>query len=114
MVNELDIGILTNIIEHCIRIEETLPRVSSLKEFISNKDVQDILCFNILQIGELANHLSLDFIAEYKTIPWRKTIDMRNIIVHGYGTIKMDRVWKTASQDIKPLHQYCEQLIKEN
>lgn len=114
MVNDLDIGILTNIIEHCVRIEETIPRVSSIEEFSTNKDVQDILCFNILQIGELANHLSPEFIAQYKAIPWRKTIDMRNIIVHGYGTIKMDRVWKTAIQDIKPLHQYCEQLIKLN
>ena len=111
MVNDLDVGILTNIIEHCVRIEETLQKVSSLEEFSTNRDVQDILCFNILQIGELANHLSSKFMTDYKTIPWRKTIAMRNIIVHGYGTIKMKRVWETATQDIEPLHQYCEELL---
>lgn len=113
MVNPRDIGILGNIVEHCIRIEETLIGVT-IEIFNTNKGIQDILCFNILQIGELAKHLSPDFLSCYKEIPWRKTMDMRNRIVHGYGTIKMERVWKTAITDIKPLKDYCEKIIKEN
>ena len=39
---------------------------------------------------------------------------MRNRIVHSYGTIDIDRVWLTATEDIKPLREYCDKIIKGN
>ena len=39
---------------------------------------------------------------------------MRNRIVHGYGTVDIDRVWQTAVEDVKPLREYCEKVLKEN
>ena len=113
MVEIKDKGLLLNIIDHCLRVEETLAKVDK-KEFDSSKDIQDIVCFNVLQIGELAKHLSRDFIFSYGGAPWKKIKGLRDIIAHGYGTIDWDKLWKTASKDIRPLRQYCEQIIKAN
>ena len=106
-------GILSNIVEHCIRIEETISGLEK-DDFDKSKDIQDVVCFNIFQIGALSKHLSPDFIAEYHAVPWQSIKGMRDIIGHGYGTIDMIRVWKTATQDIQPLKIYCQSILKNN
>lgn len=47
-------------------------------------------------------------------MPWKNIKGMRDRVVHGYGTIKMEEVWKTAVRDIKPLREYCEKILEEN
>ena len=110
MVDVKDKGILLNMIDHCNRVEEKISSVTRT-EFDNSKDMKDIVCFNIFQIGELAKHLSEAFIAEFNGVPWHKIKGMRNIIGHGYGTLKMDRVWITATKDIIQLKEYCESVI---
>ena len=39
---------------------------------------------------------------------------MRDKVAHGYGTIDLDIVWNAASKEIRPLKEYCEQILKEN
>ena len=113
MLSVNDKGLLENIISHAKRIEEKIDGVSK-KQFDESIDLQEIICFNLFQIGELAKNLSTTFIEMYGGVPWRKIKGLRDRIGHGYGTIEMDRVWATAKNDVKPLREYCEQIIKEN
>ena len=105
-----DHGLLLYIIKHCNRIEEKLETIEE-KDFYENEDVQEIICFNLFQIGELVVHLSDDFINEYNQIPWVSIRGMRNRIGHGYGSIKLEDVWNAASKDIKPLKDYCKSIL---
>lgn len=113
MLSYKDKGILLNIIDHCIRVEENLVDLDRNK-FDKEKNIKDSICFNILQIGELAKHLSSDFNAIFNKVPWKQIKGMRDIIAHGYGTIEWDRVYQTAIKDIKPLHDYCDEILKMN
>ena len=103
-------GILLYIINHCKRIETTIDGINE-DNFYSNDDLKEIVCFNLLQIGELTNNLSSDFTNKYNGVPWDKIRGMRNRIAHGYGVIQINRVWQTAFEDIKPLREYCEAII---
>ena len=49
-----------------------------------------IICFNILQIGELAKNFEPSFIIEYNNVPWKQIKGMRDKVAHGYGTIKKE------------------------
>ena len=113
MLSVKDKGLLLHIVDHCLRVEETVSGISR-EAFDNSKDIKDIVCFNIFQIGELAVHLSPEFAIEYHGVPWEKIRGMRNRIGHGYGTIDWDRVWYTATNDINPLRDYCESITKEN
>ena len=113
MVETKEKELLLRIIEHCIRIEETINGINK-ETFDKDKNIKDIVCFNIFQIGELAVHLSSEFVIEYHGVPWEKIRGMRNRIGHGYGTIDWGRVWYTATNDINPLRDYCESITKEN
>ena len=113
MLTVEETGILKYIVSHCLRIEEKVNRITK-DDFDSNLDIKEIVCFNIFQIGELAKTLPNSFLERYNQVPWKKAMGMRNRIGHGYGTIDIDRVWKTAIGDIKPLREYCEAILQEN
>lgn len=80
--------------------------------FSSDKDYFNSVCMNLLQIGELANHLSGEFKSAYTDIPWRNIIGLRNIVVHGYGQLDIETVWTTITDDIPELYQKCKSIIE--
>ena len=113
MISVKDRGILLRIIEHCQRIESKTNGLSK-EEFKENEDVKDIICFNILQIGELAKNFSEELIERYKNVPWKQIKGMRDRIVHRYDSIDFDRIWLIVVEDIAPLIHYCEEILADN
>ena len=103
-------GILRNIIKHCNKINEKMNGLTR-EQFDNDEDVVQIICFNILQIGELAKNLPSEFLKANNKVPWQQIKGMRDKVAHGYGTIDMDRVWSTALDDINPLLMYCDQIL---
>ena len=110
MLGVKDKGILLQIIKRCNRVVEKVSNISEA-EFSLNDDIKEVVCFNLFQIGELANGLSVEFIKEYNKIPWKQIIGMRNRIVHGYDTINLEIVWNTAIESIPELKEYCKEIL---
>ena len=110
MLNIKDKRILECIIQHCLNIEEDVSNITE-DGFYNDRKTQNSVCFDILQIGELAKSLSDEFILQNNQMPWKEIKGMRDWVVHGYHTIKMSRVWNTAVEDIKPLREYCEPIL---
>ena len=113
MLNENDILILEKLVEHCDRVTETISKVS-IDEFWVNRDTQDIVLFNIFQVGEYAKRLSADLINTYNAIDWKNIKGMRDIIGHCYDSVDYEIVWDTANNDIPKIHDYVLKIIKEN
>lgn len=113
MLTERDRDILPKIIRYCERIESKMVGLTR-QTLETDLDKKEIICFNLLQIGELAKNMSPDFLRDYKDVPWKKVKGMRDCVAHGYGTIDLNVVWTTISKDIKPLHLYCERILQEN
>ena len=113
MLTKREQGILLNVIKHCHRIENKIEGVS-FEAFLSDEDIKEIVSFNIFQIGELAKNLSSDFLKQHPAVPWKNIKGMRDWVAHGYGTINLEEIWKTSVRDIKPLRDYCEQIIEDN
>ena len=110
MLTVKDKGILLQIIKRCNRIIEKVSNISET-ELSLNDDIKEVVCFNLFQIGELANGLSVEFIKEYNKIPWKQIIGMRNRIVHGYDTINLEIVWNTVIESIPELKEYCKEIL---
>lgn len=112
MLGAKEKNILNRIIDHSSRVEETINGKTKI-DFDNSQDMRDIVCFNILQIGELAKNLSSSFVSKYSGVPWKAIKGMRDWVAHGYGTIDFDTIWKTAVEDIKFLRDYCESILEE-
>ena len=113
MLSVKEKGLLLNIIKHCRRINEKMNGLTK-EEFESSSDIIDIICFNILQIGELVKKLDFNLLEKYDEIPWKQIKGMRDIVAHGYDTINKEMVWNTALKDVDLLLNYCLKIIKED
>lgn len=112
MLNQKDKGYLLNIVGYCDRVNEIILKISK-KDFDNSIDYKEIICFNILQVGELSGKLSNELINKYDKVPWKAIKNMRNKIVHEYGAIDFDIIWETAKLNIKDLGSYCKLIIKK-
>ena len=110
MLTIRETSITENIVKHCERIIIKSIDITET-EFKTNLDLIEIICFNILQIGELAAHFEKSFISKHNMVPWDKIIGMRNVVVHGYGSIKLNKVWETLIHDIPVLCKYCKDIL---
>ena len=104
--------IIKHIIEHIENVHNAQERFgNSYEAFVSDRDYFNSVCMSLLQIGELANHLSAEFTATYADIPWRNIIGLRNVVVHGYGQLDTETVWSTVTDDIPELYQKCKAIM---
>ena len=109
-----DISILKTIIRHCEGIERTHTLFNNeIDDFDFENPYFKAISMDLLQIGELANHLSKEFQKKYKDIPYAVIIALRNIVVHGYGSLNNQRVWNTSHDDIPILRNRCLEILGE-
>jgi len=109
-----NLTIINHIIEHINNIINTQKRFgNNYDTFVSDKDYFNSVCMSLLQIGELANHLTTEFKSTHNSIPWKNITGLRNIVVHGYGQLDMETVWVTVIEDIPELYKQCKLIIDE-
>lgn len=63
-------------------------------------------------LGEAAVGISNEVQVQYKKIPWKEIIAMRNRLIHRYFDIDLDIVWETIQNDIPPLIPILKEIIE--
>lgn len=112
MLNIRDKCLIVEIVKHCVRIEEKTSGITK-EEYFCNDDLKEILCFNLLQIGELAKNLTDEFISQFTGIPWKSIKGLRDRIAHGYGSIDFEMIWDTSISSVSELHSYCKKILEQ-
>jgi uncharacterized protein with HEPN domain len=54
----------------------------------------------------------LEFRTDNPQIAWRKMIDTRNRIVHGYASVDLEIIWNIARNDLGQLQVEIEKLLE--
>ncbi len=79
-------------------------------EFQINDEKQDAVLRRILVIGEATKRLSLEFKQLYPEIPWRDIAGIRDIIVHEYSRVDVERIWDVVENDLPILLKFLTAL----
>ena len=64
-------------------------------------------------IGEAVNRLSPGLTVRYPDIPWRKVVDLRNVLTHRYFAIDPHLVRQTAETHVPRLLRQVEVMLTE-
>lgn len=107
-----DIQLLKKIISECEDIIRYTNEVGQ-KKFLKNDVYQKATAMSLLNIGEHANALSKELWTTHRNIQWRKIVDLRNIVAHGYGELKMELVWNLSQREVPELITQLRSLLKE-
>src|SRR5262249_44912242 len=100
---------LTHIAEAAALIADYLKGVSK-EAFLNDRLRQDAVIRRIQIIGEAVRHLSRELLATMPDFPAKQARGMRNVLVHDYDGLNLERLWETATQDIPAIKRVVENV----
>ena len=78
---------------------------------MDDPDAVDAAIARTAIIGEAVNNLPESLIQEYPDIPWKRIIEMRNLLIHQYFNIDYSILWTTITIRIPELRIVLEEII---
>lgn len=106
-----DIGLyLDDILESIQKIQEYTQGLTE-EQFSRNTATQDAVLRRLAIIGEAVKHLPKDLREKYEQIPWKQIAGARDIFVHEYFGVGMERVWKTVQEELPALKALVKKLL---
>lgn len=75
------------------------------EEFYSNSMVQDAVFRRLEIIGEAVKNIPREIKDKYVEIPWKRIAGMRDILIHQYSGVKLERVWVVVKRDLPHLKE---------
>ena len=87
-----DIGFLFAILKMCDDIESYKRDYKNVRNILNERIGLNACLMNITQIGEYSGKLSEEFTKEFCNVEWKKIKGLRNIIVHDYLGVDIEKI----------------------
>lgn len=105
-----DAATLSDLIVACSRVIDYVHGASR-----SDLDRDNLLlsacCYQIAVIGEAVKRISQTTRTKYPEVPWRDIAGMRDRLIHGYDSVDIDELWKTATKDVPALREQVRTIL---
>ncbi|MBP5975019.1 DUF86 domain-containing protein [Brasilonema sp. CT11] len=102
---------LSNIFE-CIDRIESYTR-DGKEVFLQTTIIQDAVIINFEIIGEATKRLSPEIRAVYPDVPWQQVAGFRDVLIHDYLKVNLNRVWGVIEQNLPQLKVTIEAILQE-
>ena len=102
---------------HLLEMLEAARRAAAFLEerdepgFYADSLLQHGVMMPLVVIGETAHKVSKEFQDAHPEVPWRLMSGIRNVLVHAYGQVRLDRVWHAAHVRVPALIRDLELLV---
>lgn len=105
-----DKGTLVDIVDS-MRLAVGYVGALTAEEFERSIEKVDSVVRRLEIIGEATKRLSDELRDRHPVIPWRTMAAMRDRLIHGYDTVRVDRVYEAVTVVIPPLIPRVQAII---
>ena len=93
--------------------KDALTFVSGLDEraFLASDLHQSAIIRKLAVMGEASGKVSKEFCAAHPEIPWKQMTGLRHRLVHDYGDVRLDIVWRVIKETLPSLIATLQPLI---
>ena len=98
-----DVRVYVADILECIRRIEEYTKGIGRDDFMENVQAQDAVLRRLEVIGEAVKGIPPEVRSKYPEIAWREIAGLRDVLIHGYFGVKLERIWKVVEQDLPEL-----------
>lgn len=81
--------------------------------FLADRKTQDAVLRNLHTLSESIQRISTDTKLKYPEVPWREINAFRNVVVHDYLGIELERIWDIVERDLPPLQMQIKRIADE-
>jgi uncharacterized protein with HEPN domain len=107
---ERDAALLWDMLVHARRAQRFVAG-RTLDNYRSDQLLRSAVERVVQVIGEAASKVSQSFRAANPGVPWQPIIKQRHILVHEYGVIDDEKIWRVATLHVPALIGMLESLI---
>ena len=100
-----------DIIENIELIENSVRNLSK-KGFESDRLIIDATARRLEIIGEAVKNIPKKFRESHPNIPWKKIAGIRDILIHVYFGVSLDRIWNIIKRDLPKLKIEIKKILK--
>jgi uncharacterized protein with HEPN domain len=105
-----DASALVDMAVYARRIMASLAGVGEAS-FLLDIELQDALQYRLLIMGEAVKRLSAPFREAHAPVAWAEVAGLRDVLVHRYHRVSLERIWAIAREDVPALLAYIEPLL---
>jgi uncharacterized protein with HEPN domain len=102
---------LRHILECISRIEEDI--AGGVEEFRASRMAQDAVLRNLQVLSESCQRLSGTLKSRWPHVEWAQIAAFRNVLVHDYLGLDLERIWAVTQQDIPELKKNIKLMLGE-
>jgi uncharacterized protein with HEPN domain len=101
------------LLDMALAAEDALSFIARLDEraFLASNLHQSAVIRKLEVISEAAGRVSKSFCAAHPEIPWRQMTGLRHRLIHGYGDVRLDIVWRVVRETLPGLIAILHPLI---
>jgi uncharacterized protein with HEPN domain len=81
--------------------------------FLADRKTQSAVMRELQTLAESTQRLPSELKQRHGDIPWRDIGGFRNVLVHGYLGIRVERVWEIVERDLQPLRAAVRAMLEE-
>ena len=102
---------IEDILESIKNIEEYV-RGMDKEKFLEDNKTQDAVLRKLEVIGEAVKNIPSEVKEKYPEVSWKRIAGMRDVIIHEYFGVNLERVWKTVKDDLPELKKKILKISK--
>jgi len=102
---------LRHILDCIQRIEADT--AGGIESFRASRTIQDAVIRNLQILAESSQRLSAVLKSRWTEVEWNRIAAFRNVLVHDYLGLDMDRIWIVTQRDVPALKTSIERMLRE-